>query len=249
MVEEILKSERVNPGGISGLFTPHLDKRWHIPGAFPELMPERTRETQESLLDAFVLALATGRFEKEVKRGSSVTYYRDWTRAGCTDERRVLVRSHDELAILEAFVVDHSAVQSTIECAHEWRTRLLAADGYTSAPSPEESALFKGLCAPETLFSAAMSAYRASSGRDNDTSLAVERLYKNVRDFLDSTMKTLPPEDRIDKAVSFVRGQLQGLQDLDGFNSLADATKKAIKDIAEGTFRRIVGSWEKEISG
>ncbi|MFZ7111971.1 MAG: tubulin-like doman-containing protein [Desulfatiglandales bacterium] len=249
MVDAILKFERLHTRGVSGLFTPHLDKGWHVPGSFPELSPPDTDRVQWHLVDAFALALATGRFERTTLRRKPVTYYLDWTRRGQSDERRLLVKSCDNLQILGSFFNDYPAVSATVDCANDWRERLVSAtDPTSSAPSPEESAFFRGLTSAETLFTAAgLCAYQENPSAKDYASKAVKRLYENLKGFLRATEPTLPQGDLIDKVVKIIKNQIEEVQNMEEFKRAPEEVRRQIKDVINGTLDQLKKGWDDEL--
>lgn len=262
LVDRILQSQRQNPTGPIGLFTPHLDKEWHYPGTLPELTPGQTRVTIERLMDAYVLAVATSRLEKVTKRGKPQTLYRDWTRAGYEDETRILSHSHDDMVILEKFIRDASAVQSTMDCAETWRKYFYVPGSHMLADSLEESGIYKGLCAPEALFNAVYCDYQIElllksnaptsivTYRQicrNDAQLIVDRLFRKIGELFAQTHKTSSRETQVDKAINAVKAQVEGLQQSEGYLKLSSDVQKRLKEIADAAFDRIKEMWEAEI--
>jgi hypothetical protein len=249
VIDEILRDERTNPNSLKKGLTPHLDRRWHIPGAFPELTIKKTMEVISGLFDAFILALATRRFKQRKKGGKQAVYFEDWTRIGFPDALRFLVTPKDEMDILQAFIADHAAVQSTLECADDWLDRRLQEDGLTSGASIQDSAIFKGLLQPQTMLKASVCDYLLSfrggflTEKTKDLSL-LERLYLKTQKIHEQAMTYSKPEEVINATISEISNQKNRLKEDSDFVKLSDDVRSLVMDLIENTLKRVQKTWQ-----
>jgi hypothetical protein len=252
LIDEILGDERTDPNSIKKGLTPHLDQRWHIPGAFPEMTIQKTKEVIISLLDAYVLALATGRLKQGKKGGKAAVYYLDWTRIGRPDAERFLVSPKDEMDIFQAFITDHPAVQTTLECADDWLDRLLLEDGLTSGTTIQESAIYKGLLDPPVMLKAALCDHLLKSREifltkeTKDLSI-VERLYVKIKEMIEQAMRLSKPDEIIDSTISTIGELKNQLKQYPDFTKMPNEVKERLLNNIEDTLKRLTKTWRSSL--
>ncbi len=247
MINVMFDDEQNNSGRPSRHFTPHLDKDWHRPGNLPGFTPEEDEATEQRIFDVFVLGLAMDRFERRQTAGCPVTDFRDWIRRGKSDEWRRLTQSHDDLEVLEAIRKDSIVTSSTLECAAEWREKHLLEDGLSQSADPEKTAIFQGLIAPGTLFRAAgLCADQTNPHAADAASLAVERLYEVIREYVDREMSTRTANNRLGKLEGIIQKQINALSSLTEYQDLAGDIRNQINEITQGTFQRLLSHWQED---
>jgi hypothetical protein len=101
MVDGLIEAE-LN-GRASREFTPHLDARWHVPGAMPEIFPELTEAVRRQQARAFVIAFTQGLLRFEHEYGAPVVEFSTLGRVAQGGMHDRLARSHDLWAILRSF--------------------------------------------------------------------------------------------------------------------------------------------------
>lgn len=242
-VDAILDSEREHGPGASKHITPHLDRHWHRPNNFPSFMPEEDRATAQRVFDAFVMGLATKRFEESQVGGRPVLLFRDWRKIGRADERKTLVPSHRYLELLEVMQREFYIVDSIMECAGEWAQDLLAEDGVTRVDDPAQTALYRGLSSPETLFRSAFMFVDPGPDAGETAATVVEHLFTQFRQYVIEQMVRLSADEALDHVEQVIGEQIDGFTRHATFQGLGDDARNNIQAIVDGTFSRLLRGW------
>lgn len=107
MVQKILEAERSSNKAME--FTPHTDRRWHRPGALPEVFEELEQKISDHGSKAYVVAQLAGLLKQEDDEGDKQTRFSTVGFGLKTPQDAVLVSSHDAWRVYQAFS-EHSAL-------------------------------------------------------------------------------------------------------------------------------------------
>lgn len=243
MVRRILDDKKEHPDRPARDFTPHLDRHWHKPGVLPAIFPEETQSHLTEFMQGYVLGVALEQLAWEERFGRPVTVFHDWKRRGAPAGERVVSEAHDDLALLEQLRVAPEMTAVILEQARRIRDQQLDREGQR-VERPEQTQLYLGLRAPETLARLLRLSTNRNLGKaaDDRTSQAVAVLFQQFQAYIRDAMPALAVQEQRELFARESAAQIQEALALlsRSDNPLREETSRVVRELAEGARSRLV---------
>ena len=204
MVQRMLDQSR--SAGPGAEFTPHVDRRWHAPGALPEIFAELEQKISGNNAKAHVIARMHGLILLDTDHGTPQARFSSighGLRGGVDED---IVASHDPWLVQQAFMGMGHVVQAAVDFWTALRERPAA--GLASHPS------WAALTNPVLLFGViqpAAARNRDAEARDEAGTKAIEAWIQTLDELIEAQGRNLTPRARrqaLEAAVQKVRTAL-----------------------------------------
>ena len=197
LVADMLEAERSSSK--SAIFTPHVDRTWHVPGVLPEIFPDRDNRIAGDNAKAFVVAVMGGLMRLEDDEGDRVARFTSVGQGLPSSENQILVTSHDFWRIYQAFTERQALVRNAMD--------FLAKSDHKATDMGGEHPLYKKMMEPDSLLNVLkMSAARNKEVevRDDAVRDGLTSWIELMRSIIDIQEEALTPKGRRNKLIETV---------------------------------------------